>query len=110
KALIFSYDVYGRLNQITTATGETVSFVYGDLDGDSDPSNNRVVTQVNTPGGYVATFGYEHHADSYPEATGWYLTNITDTVGISSVLTYGVEDSYIVAPWSVQALTTPYWT
>ena len=27
KALIFSYDVYGRLNQITTATGETVSFV-----------------------------------------------------------------------------------
>ena len=103
-ALSFTYDGYGRLNQITAATGETTTFVYGDLNGDGDPSNDRVVTQVNAPGGYTATFSYETNGD-------WYLTNITDAAGIASAFTYHQDQRF--SGWdffSIETLNTPYGT
>jgi RHS repeat-associated protein len=113
QALRFTYDAYQRLDHVTDATGGTTSFTYGDLDGDSDPSNDRVVTQIATPGGYSASFGYESHLDS-TGVPGWYLTNITDAAGIASSLAYqsnfALVDWNSKYYWNVHQLTTPYGT
>lgn len=106
--LEFSYDGYGRLEEITDAAGGTTSFVYGDLDGDMDASNDRVVTEVNAPAGYTATFNYEQLAEGR-----WYLTNITDTVGISSTFTYREYEVTVITPqsyWALETMNTPYGT
>jgi YD repeat-containing protein len=102
KALSFSYDGSGRLNQITAATGETTSFVYG------HSSNNRLVTQVNAPGGYTANFAYGYVESG--ESGQWQLTNITDTVGITSTFTYRTEDNGSGSFRPLETLNTPYGT
>ncbi|HEX5218590.1 MAG TPA: hypothetical protein VFZ59_03395, partial [Verrucomicrobiae bacterium] len=88
---------------------QAATFVYGDLDGDLDQSNNRIATQVNTPGGYTASFGYEQQADGR-----WYLTNIVDAANIPTSFTYR-EDEMIInfdshPYWSLATMTTPYGT
>lgn len=103
KALTFSYDGYGRMSQITAATGETTSFIYGDLDGDSNVANDRRVTQVNAPGSRIATFNYNF---IYSQ---WRLTNITDTVGIPSYFSYtSIAHFGSYTDYPIETLTTPY--
>jgi RHS repeat-associated protein len=109
RSLTFSYDGYGRLDEITDATGGTTTFQYGDLDGDMDVSNDRVVTEINAPGNRTAYFAYDYFSGtSHP---GWYLTNIIDTVGISSSFGYGYETVGIFGDYfPLETLTTPYGT
>ncbi|HEX5221927.1 MAG TPA: hypothetical protein VFZ59_20360 [Verrucomicrobiae bacterium] len=108
-ALLFSYDGYGRLEEITDAAGGVTTFVYGNLDGDLDEANNRVATQVNAPGGYTASFAYEQRADGR-----WYLTNIVDAADIPTSFTYRedetIMDSVSYPYWPLATMTTPYGT
>jgi RHS repeat-associated protein len=107
QALTFNYDGYGRLEEIIDATGGTTTLVYGDLDGDMDESNDRVVTEIHAPAGYTATFGYDQHSDGR-----WYMTNIVDAAGIASAFTYQEVETPALSSfyWPLATMTTPYGT
>lgn len=110
ESLTFGYDGEGRLEEITAATGETLSFTYGDLDGDSDDSNNRVVTQINAPGDLVATFKYLNIDDSNGSTTDWHLTNINDSINLPTFFVYTNASNARGAYWPLASMITPYGT
>lgn len=105
-SLVFTYDAYGRLNEIMDAASETTTFTYGDLDGDSDVSNDRLVTQISAPGGLSAHFDYLYSDD----AAKWYLTNITDAVGLATKFAYAAPTTGTYGQKYVPLIkmTTPY--
>ncbi len=96
-SLTFAYDAFNRMSQITAADGQVTTLIYGNLDGDGQTSNDRVVTQINAPEGHTVTLGYTDVG-----VWDWRLTSITDAVGILSTFTMDLTGSF------VEAMTTPY--
>lgn len=108
----------GRITGIVDALGKRTTLEYALTDPGFPPPNpisqgnvqfNWQVTKITDPFGRSATFQYNLIQDGSPPAYIYYLTNITDVVGMTSSMEFDPGFAISAAPY-VPTLTTPYGT
>ncbi len=108
----------GKITAIVDALGQRTTFEYGLSDPGSPPpspvSQGNVqfhwqLTKITDPFGRSASFQYQLLQDGAPPAYIYYLSNITDIVGMSSQFAFFSGWAVSSAPM-LPSLTTPYGT